>query len=165
VKRPVVLDNTILSNLARVGRADLVERIWGKNAHTTPKVMKEHSAGVESGILPLGSWSGLVATELTKEERETYRALSSRLGEGERSCIAVVQHRGGILVTDDRDARTAAKARSLPTTGTVGVLVLAVKRGLMSLEEGNALLQLMIDRDYRAPVEKLDPLVTDFSDD
>ncbi len=159
VARPVVLDNTVLSNLARVARTDLIDRLWSQSACTTPAVMKEYAAGVESGVLPQGCWSELFVTEVTEEEDLTRRALPSRLGEGEKSCIAVARHRDHVLVTDDLDARKAASLIGIPTTGTIGVLVLCVKQGMISLAEGNSLLQLLIDQGYRAPVDKLDTLV------
>ena len=155
----VVLDNTILSNLARVGRADLIGQLWAETACTTVAVMKEHAAAVESGVHPQGSWAGLFVTELTEEEEVTRAALPPRLGQGERACIAVARHRKGVLVTDDLDARKTATRMEVAVTGTVGVLVLCVQQGLISLGEGNDLLKRMIDGTYRAPVDRLDGLL------
>ncbi len=157
--QPIVLDNTILNNLARVGGTDLIVRLWGEEACTTVAVMKEYVAGVDRGLLPRGAWSELSVIELTDEEEAICQALPPKLGEGETSCIAVAQQRDGVLVTDDLDARKTAASMDLPTTGTIGALVLSVKQGLISLDEGNRLLKLMIERDYRAPVDKLDALV------
>lgn len=157
--KPVVLDNTVLSNFALVGRADLVKRLWAEAAGTTQSVMDEHLVGVKSGRVPGGSWTDLAIIELTEEERATRGELPSRLGAGESTCLAVARHRQRVLVTDDLHARKIARKMGIPTTGTVGVLALSVKQGLMSLDEGNRLLKQMIEQNYRSPVEELDDLL------
>jgi len=81
------------------------------------------------------------------------------LGAGERSCLAVALHRQGLLVSDDLDARRAAREHGIPKTGTVGILVLYVRRGYLSREEANALLTEMIALGYRSPVASLDSLL------
>ena len=49
---PILLDNTVLTNLALVKQADLVPHLWGAAACTTPHVLAEYQAGVVSGLLP-----------------------------------------------------------------------------------------------------------------
>lgn len=49
VEPPILLDNTVLSNLALVGEVGLVQRLWPRQACTTPQVLEEYSQGVESG--------------------------------------------------------------------------------------------------------------------
>ena len=44
-------------------------------------------------------------------------------------------------------------------SGTLGVLVRAVKRGILSAEEGNQLLGEMIGRGYRSPYSRLESLL------
>jgi predicted nucleic acid-binding protein len=78
MSRPILLDNTVLSNLALVGRVDLVMRLW----------------------------AGRVAT-----------------------------------------------------TSELGILVLGVRRGLLTLEQANRLLDEMIAGGYRSPLRMLDELV------
>jgi predicted nucleic acid-binding protein len=46
-----------------------------------------------------------------------------------------------------------------PVTGTIGILVLCVRRGLLTIPEGNAVLGRMIAASYRSPVAELDALV------
>lgn len=44
-------------------------------------------------------------------------------------------------------------------TGTLGLLVAAVDKGIIDLATGNALLKAMIAADYRSPVQVLDGFV------
>ena len=80
------------------------------------------------------------------------------LGAGERSCIAVVKNRGGLFVTDDRKARQVALEMGVKVTGTLGILVVAVERKLISIEAANHLLAQMIAYGYRSPVNDLSNL-------
>jgi predicted nucleic acid-binding protein len=47
----------------------------------------------------------------------------------------------------------------VPVTGTVGVLDVAVRRGLLTLAQANGLLADMIAAGYRSPLDRLDELV------
>jgi predicted nucleic acid-binding protein len=44
-------------------------------------------------------------------------------------------------------------------SGTLGVLVQAVERGILMIEEGDKLLRAMIARGYRSPYSSLQPLL------
>ena len=65
VTRPVLLDNTVLTNLALVGRPELVTSLWPLRACTTPAVWKEYYKAVTYGLLPGGTWSRLTRATLT----------------------------------------------------------------------------------------------------
>jgi hypothetical protein len=43
---PLLLDNTVLTNFALVGRSDLPLRLWSGGACITPAVLGEFQAGV-----------------------------------------------------------------------------------------------------------------------
>ena len=80
------------------------------------------------------------------------------LGAGERTCIAVVKNRGGLFVTDDRKARQAALEMGVKVTGTLGILVVAVERKVIPIDEANRLLAQMIAYGYRSPINNLNSL-------
>lgn len=55
------------------------------------------------------------------------------LGEGESAVIShAVRHRGATAVLDDRAARACAAALGVETRGTLGLLVLAKRAGVLS---------------------------------
>ncbi len=159
MSRPVVLDNTVLSNFASVNRSDLVLRLWGEAACTTPAAFIEYEAGVAGGLLPKGVWSDLSILALREEETAFAASLSSRLGTGERTCLSVALHRQGLLVSDDLDARKVARQFGVSTTGTIGILVLCVQHDLLGRDEANALLMDLMATGYRAPIDNVDSLL------
>lgn len=155
----ILLDNTVLSNLALVGQMDLIFHLWPDRVATTRAVLDEYAVASQAGLLPPGAWTDLPVVEMTGEETEMADTFSSRLGAGERTCLAVAHLRGGRLATDDGDVRKAAGRLGIPLTGTLGVLAIAVRRDLLTLDQANALLAEMIAAGYRSPVEALDALV------
>lgn len=157
VAGPVLLDNTVLSNFALAGRTDLVLRLWVETVCTTSSVRDEFGVAVAHGLVSADAWADLAVVTLTEEEALFAAKLPSRLGAGERTCLAVAAHRNGLLASDDLEARRAARDLEIPRTGTVGILIACVRLGYLSKNDANALLQEMIDLDYRSPVERLDP--------
>ena len=155
---PVVLDNTVLTNFALVKHTALVFRLW-PTACTTAEVMAEYQTWRVVGSC---AGAGVVETAdcFTERDRVSLAAsLSSRLGAGERTCLAVAYERHGLFVSDDLDARLSAQRLGLEITGTLGVLVLSVKRKLLSRKAANDALTAMIASGYRSPLDRLDPLL------
>ena len=160
MRNPILLDNTVLSNLALVGQADLVFRLWAGRVASTPEVLSEYKVAARAGLLPSHAWIDLPVVELTTQEVAICETFSRRLGRGERSCLAVAHSRGGLFASDDADARAAARRLGIPITGTLGILALTVRRELLTLAQANALLADMVAAGYRSPMERLDTLVS-----
>ncbi|TFG70353.1 MAG: DUF3368 domain-containing protein [Anaerolineales bacterium] len=138
---------------------DLVFRLWPERICTTKDVMREYQVAVQKGLLPGYAWSDLQLITLTQRERIMVEDLSLRLGCGESSCIAVAQGRKGLFVSDDADARRVAVKMGLPVSGMLGMLVLAVRKAILTLEQANTLLSDLITAGFRSPMDKLDKLV------
>ncbi len=51
------------------------------------------------------------------------------LDAGETAALAIASERDAVLLTDDLEARRAAKARDIEVHGSVGIIVLAYTRG------------------------------------
>lgn len=153
-----LLDNTVLSNCALVGRFDLPSVTWGRACVMTLEVFAEYQAGVSSGQLPANEWEEVQRVILTEPEQRIADDLASILGAGERSCIAVAITRGGIVVSDDRKARQIAGRYNVSVSGTIGLLIASVRKHLMTVHEGNVVLSDMIAHGYRSPVATLDEL-------
>ena len=96
--RPLLLDNTVLTNFALVDRADLVMRLWPTTACSTLPVLAEHRTGAARGLLPPDAWANLPLVTLTEKESLFAESLPPRLGVGERSCLAVAVGRSGLFV-------------------------------------------------------------------
>lgn len=151
----VLLDNTVLSNFALVKRSELLSQLWGDTICTTQEVLIEYARGVASGVVPAVMWNKLVTIELTKAEQQFAADLLPRLGAGERTCLAIAYLRRGLLVTDDRRARTLARHLGVSVTGTVGVLVRLVRDGRLTYAAADILLVNMIEAGFRSPIQHL----------
>ena len=69
--------------------------------------------------------------------------------------------RQGVFASDDRDARIQAQHLKIPVIGTVGILVLCVRRSYLALEETQDLLDRMIAYGYRSPVVQINELLSE----
>jgi predicted nucleic acid-binding protein len=165
-----IFDTTVLSNLAVVGRLDLLEKRYRKMALTTVEVSDELRRGLQAGYGHLenvlqqiqaispGGWLR-IATPESAAEHQLRSEFDLLLDPGEASCLALAISRRLVLVTDDLAARQLAQERDVLLTGTVGILLALVRDGSLSLAEANAILAKMIERRYRSPVDRLDELV------
>ena len=151
----VLLDATILTNFAQVGLSAALKELWGDQVCTTAEVLSEYESGTRTAGLPPLSWKELSILILTPDEQDLASNLFSRLGVGERTCLAVAIRRGALLATDDKPARRAAKRNSIPVIGTLGILRRCVERGLFSQPEAQTFLEDMIAAGYYSPTRSL----------
>ncbi|WP_297487476.1 DUF3368 domain-containing protein [Thermococcus sp.] len=125
---------------------------------TTPHVIEEFKIGVRRGRYPPVEIP-LEVTELTEEEKNLYERLSRSLGRGEASCIAVARNRGLIFLSDDYDARKKARLLGVKVSGTIGLLVLGVKKNVLTLDEADKLLQKMIELGFYSPIKRIEEIM------
>ena len=150
----MIADTTVLSNFALVDRLGIPFKVV--DIYTTNEVLNELKVCVTHGVFKLDlERSNLETLTLENEEITTFKRLNHRFGKGESSCLAVCLHRGFGILTDDFDARRFAQRASLPVSGSIGILVKAVDKGIISKEEGDDLLQRMIEKGFYSPVETL----------
>lgn len=156
--RPILLDNTVLSNFAVVRRPDLIFTLWGTLACTTTAVLAEYLAASARRQLAPELWQALPTAPLSPAETAFAAQLPENLGLGERTCLAVAQARQGWVATDDYRARQIAQQYQIPVTGTIGALQIALSTGQLSLTTANHLLTQMIAAGYRSPLANLSDL-------
>ena len=153
----VLIDNTVLSNFAKVGRADLIRKVFNR-VYVTEQVLEEFRRGVKRGVLPDVNLDFEVL-KLKGEETELYDALRDKLGKGEASCLAIAKHRNMKFLTDDSDARKMANVLGVPVSGTIGVLVRCVEKGLITKKEANRILKEMIKKGFYSPISDLNEVL------
>lgn len=160
-----LLDNTVISNFCQAGRLDILKSLLGDMGYVTTHVLSEARAGANLGKFSPDlmhaalSQGWLKATDPGPTEYPVMEGLLDVLGRGEASCLAIAKQRQWVLATDDRKARQFATAMAVQVTGTIGLLVAAVERGIASLEEANDLLHALSDFGYFSPIAKLDDLI------
>ena len=152
----VILDNTVLTNFARVRSANLLFALWSGMVCTTPAAIAEYDVASAKGILPADIWRDLNILVLSEDEMKLASELTpDRLGSGERTCLATAILRQGMFASDDLVARRSAFQHGVAITGSLGVLIACVQRGLLLYSEGNRILAEMIAAGYHSPVSRL----------
>jgi predicted nucleic acid-binding protein len=118
--RVVVADTACLIGLANIDRIDILRQMYG-TVVVTPEVAEEYGC-------PLPEW---VTVQAAFDSNKT-SAYSNFLGAGEASSISLAtQTANTLLIIDDKRARRLALDLGLEITGTLGLLVLAYKNGII----------------------------------
>ena len=158
----VIFDTMVISNFAKAGQLALLRKIYPANAYCSGFVVAEVLRGWRQGhpdLEPLvqslaDGWPPQIDLT-TPAERQLYMRISVSLGDGESSCLALAAERGYVFACDDRLARSEAVRLGIPLTGTVGILIKAVRIGLIDLKKANAVLKRMIAAGFYAPVQRI----------
>lgn len=150
-----ILDTTLLSNFAHIQRPDLLRLALGGQAVTTATVLAELRLGVASGWVPRCDWSWLTVVALNDEEQAQVAHYTAVLDQGEAECLAVAKQRAWTFASDDLSARRLAQQEGVAVSGTLGVLQKLVAMHLLTLDEADAHLAVMVGRGYRTPVRSL----------
>lgn len=126
----IVLDTCVTSNLAQAGGLESI-----------PKAIR-------------AGW--LKECRLKKgRERALFESLSVSLGLREASSLAVAKGRGLIFARDDQTTRAEAARPGISLTGTLGILLRAVRKGACDVRVADGYLGGMIDAGFFSPVRSL----------
>lgn len=142
-----VLNTTVLSNFAQVEHVELLLDL--PRLITVETVQEELEAGAEShpylehALSVLGTGIPAITPSGTAQQLE--EQLLESLDPGEAQALAVAEAEGGVLVTDDGDARSIAGQRGVELTGSIGVLVRSVEEGHITAETADGYLKRWID--------------------
>ncbi len=154
-------DTVTLANFALADAMPMLEKRYGKKMALTPDVIAEVGNGIAAGHLQLQKIEESVAAGLltvallTAEERRSKISLLHNLGAGEASCIACAKHRGGIVVTDDRAARSCCAEHGIGVTGTIGILLALVRDDMLACGEADAILAKMVKNGFYSPLASI----------
>jgi predicted nucleic acid-binding protein len=143
IVRIVVTDSNVLINLMHVSRLDFCGRLPGHEFVVPDHVREEINdpdqrltldAALNAGMLKLES-----ITEL--DDLAVFADLIVHIGRGEAACIAIASKKGWSIASDEkRRFRREALARvgSERLLGTAELFVLAIKAGLITVDEADA---------------------------
>ena len=147
--RVVIADTGPLIALARIGRLDLLRRLYGRIV-VPPAVHIE--LAVDSNrpgakVLAGAFAAGWIVVEVVLDSSARLE-LDQLLGPGEAEAIALAQQEGArFLLVDDARGRRTARARKIPVVGLAGVLLVAKSRG--ELAAVGPVLDRLSDAGYR----------------
>jgi predicted nucleic acid-binding protein len=161
----IVVNATVLSNLARVDRISILQELFGQI--TVPmQVYEEILRGIEAGytflkpadeIAEEENWISLEPLK-GKKERRLFKELLERVGYGEAAGIAMAKERDLLFSSDDKVARRVAKENGVEISGTLGILQIAIEEGKLLVEEADEVLQEMNKGGYRSPIQSMKEL-------
>lgn len=155
-----IADNTVLTNFALIKREDILMKVFEDNFFISEEVLEELQRGEEKGILPKRNWNWIQVLRIhSQQEVNAFEQFRQRFGSGESSCLSLAISRHLKIFTDDLDTRRYAQRLGIPVSGTIGVLLIAIEKGILALEEGNNLLYEMIEHGYYSPYQTLNELV------
>lgn len=124
----VVPDAGPLIYLAGAGQLSLLPRLFAQVI--VPQLVYDEV--VVHGAGQIGAAEVEAATWLHVADATPDGSLLAVLDKGEAAAIPLAQRLGATLLVDDGDARALAIERGLVVIGTLGVLVLAKRRGLVT---------------------------------
>ena len=132
-----IFDNCVLSNFALSDSLGIVKKLYANKSYVTNYVVAENMKEILKGHWILSKLKDALEegwlkeiTLKSKKEKGLFETLSVSLGMGESSSIAVAKIRSLVFACDDRVARREAEFLDKRLTGTIGILIKAVKRGL-----------------------------------
>lgn len=163
VSKPIlvlVFDTMCLSAFARADRLDVLrDLVVDRDCWSTRVVVEELRNGVKNHpelarALDL-DWLSVVNLD-TFEEIKCFVKWTSRIGSGDRdigeaSVLAAAELRGGIAVTDDRDAVRVARSYRAEVHGMIWLLANACRAGKMTLPGAAGLVEALRSVGLRLP--------------
>ncbi|NCO65490.1 MAG: hypothetical protein COW32_08535 [Candidatus Aquicultor secundus] len=158
----IIFDNCVLSNFSTADSLDIVKKFYAGSAHVTSFVVAENIKGIlkgHDGLLKVrdaikAGWIKEIPLDTT-EEKTLFETLSISLGFGEASSIAIAKTRGFVFACDDKIARKEAAFLGVKLTGTVGILIKAIKKEIIDSKEADSILNRMIANGFYSPVNSL----------
>jgi predicted nucleic acid-binding protein len=129
LSRILILNASPTIILAKIGKLSLLEHL--ASAFYLPEAVAEEilqGSPTDPAYSAISAgWGQRLTTTIPTN------ILEWGLGAGESSVLSIaLNHNGWIAVLDDAKARQCAKAMNLPVMGTLGLILLAKKEGILS---------------------------------
>jgi predicted nucleic acid-binding protein len=138
MNRLIISDTSCLIALSKIGKLDLLKELY-QEIFITTEVYKEFG-----GRLP--DWIIIIEVKSKYKQKE----LEVKLDKGEASSIALaLESKNPTLIIDEIKGRKIARSFNLNMIGTIGIIILAHKKGLIS-DVVEIILQL-VRKGFRLP--------------
>jgi predicted nucleic acid-binding protein len=130
----VVADTGPIHYLVLIGETDVLPQLFGKvlipDTVRDELLHSEAPAEVRDWAADPPDWIEVHATPSVDDTE----VVLPRLDRGERAALALAEMiRADLLLIDDREGVSAARGRGFAVTGTLGILSLSARRGLIDL--------------------------------
>lgn len=158
-ERPIVVaDSGPLIALSRIDQLDLLPQLFGR-IEIPSAVWREVTQGAAEGRSGATEVRAAPWIDVVSADEATAAAYALLVDQGEAEAIAVARARGQLLVIDDDRGRRLALRLGLRIKGTLGILVLAKRRGL--LERVRPLVEALPQRGVYVSPRLLDAVLRD----
>ena len=129
----VIADSSPLNYLVLIGEADLLYQLYGRVLIPQAVLSELQHHGAPSVVVQWieGRPAWLEVRQIANPSKENIKELD--LGESEAIALAEQYKPDVLLLIDQETGRLEAKRRHIPTTGTLGILDDAARRGLVDL--------------------------------
>ena len=128
----IVSDTTPLSELAKVGKLNLLRDVFSK-VIIPQEVYNEVTTGTHPAVNLVQSADWIEIISVHNSEKLSNLKKATNLGAGECAAMILAEELASDqLLMDDLDARRVALSRNLKIIGTIGILLVAKQQGLIS---------------------------------
>lgn len=149
MNKTVISDTSCLIALSKIGRLNLLNELY-QEVIITDDVHREFG-----GAIP--KW--ITITEVRNKQQQS--ELEKRLDRGEASAIALaLEHEQVTLIIDEVKGRGVARSLNIEIIGTVGIIVLAERTGLIEDVVGT-ILQL-VNKGFRLSDELINKIIQSY---
>jgi predicted nucleic acid-binding protein len=156
-QRLVVADSGPLNYLVLIEAIDVLPKLFEQILAPTAVYYELAHADAPPPVRAFVAHKPAWLEVLSSPHLGSSEAIDAMLDDGERAAIALAKSIGAdLILMDDRSGVEAARAHGLAVTGTLGVLDLAARRGLVDLAAAFAKLKAT---NFRYPPTVMDALL------
>ncbi|GHV61302.1 DUF3368 domain-containing protein [Bacteroidia bacterium] len=121
MSKTIISDTSCFIVLSKIGQLGILQQLFG-NVLTTPEIADEFGES-------LPDWVEIVAVN----DKHKQQLFEIQVDKGESSAMALsLELENPLLIIDDYKARRLAKTLHIDYTGTIGIIILAKHKGLIS---------------------------------
>ncbi len=157
-----IVNSSPLIFLAKLGKLDILKELFDEiiiPEAVYNEAVVEGSSHEESSIIKNTEW---IKVEKVRNY-QLVRFLMEFIDYGESEVIVLaIEKNADIVILDDKDARKIARGFGLKVTGTIGVLMLAKRRGL--IKEVKPLIEELIREGFRISNDLLKAILKEMNE-
>lgn len=138
----VVTDSTVIINFLHIGKLELVSQILNYRflvpEHVVTEITRADQRSALEAEFQAGRLNKVLITEL--DVLQSYAELRKVLGSGESACLALAQHRGYRIASDEKKAFRRLATERLGADGIVTterLIVCMIRAGLAAVAEAD----------------------------
>lgn len=162
----LILDNTVISIYGKSTQFSLIESLYAGKVIVPTEVISEAilvprleqciKKGLEDG------W--MVEQHINyvdhPEQLRSFTQLRKRYDRGEAAVMAIAEHQGGTVGSDDlRATHRYCQQKNIPLLGSLGILYDSYSKGCIDSKEGDRILNIMLRQGYRCPVNNFQQIL------